>query len=1327
MSDSIRFNWPIPSWNADWQSWQDKFEDLILDIESTSFSNMESLKCIFNQIPNARVYDDSGTKKLELSSDLILVSRTNNMKVTVDSTTDLELIPYHFVGLTFPSGTNEEVTVEFELFNTADMDPDVQIFGYITDVYSINWFNGSVFADGDSSRPLFSFDISGLSSSDRVRVSAADTTAGYLSSKVTNGSGVTLSIINPGANEQLQIDAGGYWDRTAGTPGYLDPITATDTIRIGDGTVSQPAIASQTYPNTGIKWSATDNIDFVCDGNEVLTVYLQGVLEQRISFTDDASYYTGVIIKEQNTAGPPSVLNLISRAGALPSGSQLYVHSITNNDQSSLVEVESYAGGGGNATATLKSDSGSGTPASSMTQVLASGEDSVDCLIRSENISTNDSTVTISADGGGESNIYITSDGSSGSYAELGGDATTGESASTIYAVSPDDATNVSILSHSGGGGGGINATIDISAINDGAGYDSAIVTIKSTSAAGYAVVVIGDQTTEDVILSVFDSVIFRFDNVDKLNVSHSGDTLLFDTYNPDDDLSIWEFNHSKYAGTSEAAIEFNVLGSTGTSGSRFTVDSSSAASGNSSYIQLQSNGYLPVVDINSVSPVQGDVTEINIYSATDDTATINIKSESTSTGDAIVNIISDSTGADAYVNIAAEGSTSGLVLVGSSSTEQIAFTDDNSSAISGSWTNPYIPWSTSAAQWTTYDSNFGERPLLDTLNFIYASGGGGGVVEPAGQVVYGTGAGVDSGDQFVWDTVTETLIIGDNGTLYANVPGDSKLEVQNGISSIMWSADNEPPVLSLHKSLNATVGTHGAVNNNTILGEIDFYGSYGSGWREGSKIVCIAREIFTSGHCGSELRFYTTTIGTLVPAIAMIVQDNGYISVSNSSSISATAMVEVFGNGDRTYDNTLGISYFDSSASAQPNIRIRKSANDTMGSHTAVSSGDALGKVSFEASDGSAYGSAVELRAVASDTWNGSSYGGTFQIWQTQVGETTAGKTVTIYKGTEAFTPSSGYSSVYMNFGDDADHESLILRANNIIVFQDANTVSSSYMGGSLVIGSSNDFSSSYMSDSIVIGDSNTFSYCSNMFYRGNSNDLSYVQNSVVFADSTDPDNVNRSIIAVDNSNIINCSNSLILGDTNTCQSTSNTIMLGLECYNDGYVATIVRGNRAKADFHYGEFITAGRLDGSTTGSSQIFKGVPLMYRTTDTTPTVLTSNGSGTVSPLNIEEGYLYSFSVRLTGSLEGDGIDDEWETWIWDVEVWRNAVNGINHHINARYNYGSGGSGNIGTASWVDNDTDHTLELEVQAVTNTIKVDWYAHMWGGVKIQTLYDDVS
>jgi hypothetical protein len=1326
MSESPRYNWPIPQWNADWQSWQQRFEDLSDDIDSTVFSNMEGSKCIFYQLPNARVYDDSGTYKLEMLSDLILISRTYNMKVTVDSSSDLVLIPYNLIGLTFTAGTVEETTVEFELFNTAPIDSDVHIFGYVTADYSVNWFNGSVFADGEDARQIFSFLASTGADTNKVKVTNADTTADFLSSKITSGSNITINVLNPGGDEELEIVAtSGYWSRNA-VPAYVYPTTDTDAMRIGDGSVSVPGIASKTYVDTGFRWDVTespsfnneDSIYFVSSGSDVASVYYDSITsEQVVSFVDEGGNDNATIRKRMNpgTLSDLVILNIEVDGGVNTDGSQLILKSMTNDDmynlQTSVVEIESIASGL-DALSVLKASTGvAATSGTAEVQILAEGYNEVKCLIRAQDLAANDTTsLVILSDGGIQSDVSIKAEGTTISNAEFGTDPSTGYAYTDLFAISTDSLSSMEIISQSGGGGN-IDAELDIKALNNGTNaYDDATVVVRSYAATGYASVVIGATTTEDVILSVSDSVFFKFADVDKLEVYHSTDTVVFSTFEPDDTLSVLEFSHKKYVGTSEAAVEFNVIGDTGTGGSRFTINSYNYEDTDKADIEIYANGGTPRIDIVATSTGSG-LAEANLYA------------DGNVTGDGEVVIEATSAISNAAVYISAEGSASGLVLLGSPSTNIVAFTDVNSSVISGTWTNQRIDFSSATSEWTTYNSNFGEVSLLAALNVAYTSGGG-SVSEPAGQIVYGTGTGVDSSSIFMWDTVNSVFIVGHNGTRQATSL-DSKAEIQDGITSGKWTTTlADSSALSFIRSYNVSVGSHTAVPTGGYLGEINFYGSSGSDWVEGARIIASAASTFSGTNSGSDLSFYITEKTTTTPALAMRLDSNGYLSITDSSSAAATAALEIFGNGENTYDNILALSFFSDYTGEQPIVRIRKSQTDTIGYNYAVSNGSALGQISFEASNGTSFESAIEFRVVATSTWSGSSEGARLELWQSLAGDTGIEKSVVIYRGDEILIPASGYSTVHMHIGDDGDHESLVVRANNFIVFQDANTLDGSYMGGNIVVGGGNDFDGSYLSDSIIVGNSNSFTTSLGLIYRGNSNTISSVYDSLLLLTSTNPIDITKSIAICTSSTFQGCSNTIVVGSAHVCKDSSHSLMTGYECYSDSHLGVVVRGQRSKADFDYGEFFTAGRLDGSTLGSSQAFKAIPMMYRTTDTTPTVLTTTGSGTTSPLVIEEGYLYCFECRLVGSVDGT-TTDAYEVWVWDIEVWKNAVNGVEFNATQRYNYAA--AGGAGTATWQKNDTDSTLELKVTSVVSTVKVDWFAHIWGGIKVQTLYDAIG
>lgn len=789
MSESPRYNWPILLWNADWQSWQQKFEDLTNDIDSDVFSNMEGSKCIFNQLPNARVYDDSGTYKLEMLSDLILISRTYNMKITVDSTDDLVLIPYHLVGLTFTPGAVGEVTTEFELFNTAPIDNDVHIFGYVTENYSINWFNGSVFAEGESARRLFSFLAATGADTHKVKVSASDTTEDFLKNKLTAGTNITLNILNPGGDEEIEIVAAGagttYWSRNASSPAFLYPSTDTDTIRIGDGTVGRPGIASKTHTNTGIRWDVTESessIYFVGEGYDIASMYIKDY-EQILSFVDTEDYDTAILRKKMSPgyAGDAVIFKIEAEAGVNATNSQLILNSITTDDvsssQSAIIDIESISSGL-HATSSLKATTDvTATSGIASVQMIAEGYHNVDCLIRAHDLVAHSSSIVILSDGGSSSSVSIKAEGSVTSTVEIGTDPSTGYAYTDVFAVSADALSSLEILSQSGGGGG-VDAEIDIKALNNGANSnDDATIIVRSYAAAGYSSVVIGSGNTDDVILSVGDSIFFRFSNVDKLEFYHSTDTVVFSTFEPDDTLSVLEFSHKKYAGTSEAAIEFNVLGDTGTAGSRFTINSYNSDTTDKADIEIHADGGTPKIDIVATSTGSG-LAEANLYA------------DGNVTGDGEVDILATSTAADAFVYIAAEGSVNGIVYIGSTSTGIVAFTDLSLyAALHGTWTEDAVPLSTSPSEWSTYNTNFGEVSLLAALNVAYSRIG----TLAASQVVFGNrsgSGGIEQTSSFTFNNQNQLLIgtgpdkIGSTAnSLYVG----GKLEVDNNAEFDGW------------------------------------------------------------------------------------------------------------------------------------------------------------------------------------------------------------------------------------------------------------------------------------------------------------------------------------------------------------------------------------------------------------------------------------------------------------------------------------------------------------------------------------------------------------
>jgi len=73
-----------------------------------------------------------------------------------------------------------------------------------------------------------------------VKVSAADTTADYLNPKISGGTGITTAILNPGANEQLEVSlTPGAYVSGSGTTGTIPKFTAATVL--GDSIITESA------------------------------------------------------------------------------------------------------------------------------------------------------------------------------------------------------------------------------------------------------------------------------------------------------------------------------------------------------------------------------------------------------------------------------------------------------------------------------------------------------------------------------------------------------------------------------------------------------------------------------------------------------------------------------------------------------------------------------------------------------------------------------------------------------------------------------------------------------------------------------------------------------------------------------------------------------------------------------------------------------------------------------------------------------------------------------------------------------------------------------
>lgn len=315
MQETSRFQWPIPEWTSDWLEWQQKFVDLMNGADSDVFGNLEASKVIFNEIPEASIIDDGGIKKLSMADDLTLISRTFNTRVVVDSSTDLELKPNYMIGLVMTPGAVGVQNLQWQLISSALIDPAVQIFGYVDENHKILWFNASTLAEADGSVAMFSF---------------------------TGGGGGDT-----------------YWARNAtGTP-YLVPVTASDLVRVGDGTQAEPGLVGSGDPDTGIYWPGGNILGVSLGGREHVRFYNDGsgtVMSVDGGESGEFDQWDFKILHERTHSGPPAQIQIKTIAGT--NGSQISIHSTFTDNLSTGTATFNAGAQGGHATSSFSTIAG---------------------------------------------------------------------------------------------------------------------------------------------------------------------------------------------------------------------------------------------------------------------------------------------------------------------------------------------------------------------------------------------------------------------------------------------------------------------------------------------------------------------------------------------------------------------------------------------------------------------------------------------------------------------------------------------------------------------------------------------------------------------------------------------------------------------------------------------------------------------------------------------------------------------------------------------------------------------------------------------------------
>jgi len=236
--ETRRFNWPIPSWDADWSRWQQIFTDFANNVDATIFAASTNAKLIIKQLPNVEVKTIGSDWYLSMGGDALFVSRALLTEIRVPAE-DVKLEVNSVLAITFTPGAVGPQVAAWEVFTSGlDASPDVIPLGYVDDSFNIIWFNGAELAAGGGVQGLFEFPGGSGSSSDKVRVSYSDTLAKFLGDKIAAGTNVTLTTLNPGGDEQLEINVPTSSVVTGTDVIFVDAQNGNDVT--GNGTMGTP-------------------------------------------------------------------------------------------------------------------------------------------------------------------------------------------------------------------------------------------------------------------------------------------------------------------------------------------------------------------------------------------------------------------------------------------------------------------------------------------------------------------------------------------------------------------------------------------------------------------------------------------------------------------------------------------------------------------------------------------------------------------------------------------------------------------------------------------------------------------------------------------------------------------------------------------------------------------------------------------------------------------------------------------------------------------------------------------------------------------------------
>lgn len=186
------------------------------------------------------------------------------------------------------------------------------------------------------------------------------------------------------------------------------------------------------------------------------------------------------------------------------------------------------------------------------------------------------------------------------------------------------------------------------------------------------------------------------------------------------------------------------------------------------------------------------------------------------------------------------------------------------------------------------------------------------------------------------------------------------------------FSADNAMPRLALGKSRGAAIGNYTVIQNNDVLGEINFQGSDGVDFALAGLIQVVVDGTPGSNDMPGRLVFATTPDGSQTPAERMRITNAGVVVLSGNSpraeflSSALTPKLQVLGVDGN--NSSIGLVRY--AADSNPSrIVLAKSRGTSIGTYNLINTNDVMGSISFQGSDGTDLDIGAEIRVEVDGT----------------------------------------------------------------------------------------------------------------------------------------------------------------------------------------------------------------------------------------------------------------------------------------------------------------------------------------------------------------------